>query len=102
MAKRTIVWLDFAKQDRKDIYSYWNSRNKSISYSKKLQQAVVKSYAIIDRSPLANPSFGNSDERFILIASNYLLVYSFNYTYIIIHAFWDARQNPDKLTKRIK
>ena len=33
---RKIVWTDFAKESRLAIFSYWNNRNKSTTYSRKL------------------------------------------------------------------
>jgi len=102
MAKRTIIWLNSAKQERKEIFNYWNERNKSVRFSKKLQQAITRSYSLINNTPERFKYLGSKGMRYILIAKNYFLVFTFTDTQIITHAFWDARQNPDKLSKRIK
>ena len=40
MAKIKIEWSHFAKQQRDEIFIYWNNRNKSTVYSKKLKSII--------------------------------------------------------------
>lgn len=37
MAKE-VIWSLMARDDRKEILTYWNNRNRSTAYSKKLNQ----------------------------------------------------------------
>jgi len=39
-----INWSDKAQQDRKEIFKYWNNRNKSNEYSKKLN--ILINYSV--------------------------------------------------------
>lgn len=38
----TIFWTQTAKQQRDHIFDYWNNRNKSKSYSRKLNLAIIE------------------------------------------------------------
>jgi toxin YoeB len=50
MAKE-VVWSLRALKERKDILDYWRLRNKSTSYSKKLNQLFKESVKIITDFP---------------------------------------------------
>jgi len=50
MVKR-IVWSLTAQQDRKNILEYWNDRNKSKTYSKKLNELLKSSIKLISTHP---------------------------------------------------
>jgi len=40
MAEIKVEWTHFAKKQRDEIFEYWNNRNKSNSYSKKLNLVI--------------------------------------------------------------
>lgn len=40
MAQLKIIWTVFAKQQRDEIFHFWNIRNKSTFYSKKLRLLI--------------------------------------------------------------
>ena len=46
MARR-IIWSKRAQLDRKSILTYWNKRNKSKVYSKKLNSQFIKAIDLI-------------------------------------------------------
>ena len=48
---REIIWSAKAQQDRKDIFEYWNHRNKSKLYSTKLNAFFEASIKIISKYP---------------------------------------------------
>lgn len=49
---RQIVWVQKAQEDRKQILAYWFNRNKSKTYSKKLDQYIRVTLNLIGKYPL--------------------------------------------------
>ena len=50
MAKQ-IIWSKRAQTDRKEILKYWNKRNKSNTYSKKLNGLFKEAVRLISQYP---------------------------------------------------
>ncbi len=50
MAKQ-IIWSRKAQNDRKEIFRYWNKRNKSKLYSKKLNKLFKEAVKLISEYP---------------------------------------------------
>lgn len=50
MAKR-VIWSNLASNEKYDIFNYWNSRNKSKAYSKKLNALFNEAIQIIKDFP---------------------------------------------------
>lgn len=98
MAKRTIVWTKTADIQFVGILEYWVKRNKSNAYSKKLIKLVTERTNQIAETPFI---YKSTDFKDIRIASlgNFSIYYKVNMDSIIITAFWDNRQNPEKLLK---
>lgn len=48
---RRVIWAANAQFDRKEILNYWNNRNKSNVYSKKLNELFVKALLIVKKHP---------------------------------------------------
>jgi addiction module RelE/StbE family toxin len=91
-----IEWTEKAKQDRKEIFTYWNNRNKSTSYSKKLNLLFNNSIEHLQNFPLIGKASGYEDTRY-LIVRDYLIFYKITITHIMILRIWGGRQNPDKI-----
>jgi len=49
---RQIIWTQKAQNDRLEIFLFWNSRNKSVIYSKKLNELFKESLLLICKYPL--------------------------------------------------
>ncbi|WHF52335.1 type II toxin-antitoxin system RelE/ParE family toxin [Chryseobacterium gotjawalense] len=96
MAKLTVVWTHFAKQQRDEIFNYWNKRNKSTSYSKKLKTAIKLKTDLLKTYPFSGKKTVNDETR-ILILKNYSLIYTIQKKTIYIISFWENHQNPEKL-----
>lgn len=94
MAKRRIIWSKSAIKERREIFDYWNNRNKSKDFSKKLYYLFLKTI-----NPLKeNPEIGVLDKVYnfrYLIIKEYLIFYEFNDTEIYILKIWDGRRNPE-------
>lgn len=73
MAKR-IIWSEDAYLDKVQIFSYWNNRNKSNLYSKKLNRLFNDTI----KSILETPSIGrktNVENIKRIIARDYFIIY---------------------------
>lgn len=93
---RQIVWSLKAQEDRKEILMYWNQRNKSLEYSRKLNHLFKKAVNLISEYPEIGKLTNDKNAR-IKIVRNYLMIYEFNENQIMILNIWDSRQNPKKL-----
>jgi plasmid stabilization system protein ParE len=78
---RKIVWSERAAFDRKEILDYWINRNKSKTFSKKLNKQIKNAILLISEFPdLGIPT----DMPNIRLR-------------IWILTIWDGRRNPQKL-----
>ena len=69
-----INWSDKAQQDRKEIFKYWNTRNKSTEYSKKLNILIKYSVNYLKEFPTMGRESGYEGIRY-LIVRDYLVFY---------------------------
>lgn len=95
MAKR-VIWSEDAYLDNVQIFSYWNNRNKSNLYSKKLNRLFNDTI----KSILETPTIGrktNVENIKRIIARDYFLIYDENETTLTILRIWDSRQDPNNL-----
>ena len=96
MAKRNIVWTRTADLQLVGILAYWVKRNKSANYSKKLLRLVTERTLLIADNPCIYKSTDFKDVR-VASLGNYSIFYKVTDKEIIIAAFWDNRQDPQKL-----
>ena len=96
MAELKLNWSFTAKLQRDEIFSYWNRRNKSTNYSKKLKIIIKQNTNILKIQPYLGKEISKSHTR-ILIVKNYSLVYFVEDKYINIISFWENHQNPEAL-----
>jgi plasmid stabilization system protein ParE len=103
MVKRKIEWLSDAKLDLKDILNFYNERNGSVVYSKKLYKKFSKSIQLISKNPFIGTQSDFSDIR-ILITDDYQIIYQIFDQVILIIKIWDCRRNPadKRIGQRIK
>lgn len=97
MAKR-LRWTEFAKSQRKDILEYWNQRNKSKNYSRKLNKLFNEIALVIAEYPEIGIRIFKADFHAKLI-KDYYIVYKISEDTIEILSLFDTRQNPEKLSK---
>jgi toxin YoeB len=98
---KKIVWSAKAQSDRKEIFLYWNARNKSTSYSSKLNYLFEDAVNLIAKFPKIGKPSEYKDTR-IKIVRDYLLVYKEYKDLILIITIWDGRQNPLTLKNILK
>lgn len=100
MAKQ-IIWSKFAQQDRYNILDYWIKRNKSISYSKKLNRIFIDTTDLISKHPKIGKQTELAGIRYKIVR-DYLFTYRETSDYIEILTIWDSRQDPEKFDRIIK
>ena len=76
----------------------WRHRNKSNTYSKKLNQLFKESIKIISDFPQIGKLTDDPNTR-LKIVKDYLIIYEETETRIFILTIWDSRQDPEKLKK---
>lgn len=84
MAKK-VIWSREASQDRNRIFTYWNKRNKSNAFSKKLYFLFKEAIATIKSFPAIGKPTNNPNTR-IIIARDYFIIYSIHEEFIRILA----------------
>jgi len=98
MARR-IIWSRRAQNDRIEIFKYWNERNKSNQYSKKLYGLFIEAVKLIAEYPEIGTPTDNKNAR-IKIVKDYLIIYEMDEKeQLLILTIWDSRQNPERLKK---
>ncbi len=101
MAERKVIWTRTADLQFVGILEYWVKRNKSNAYSKKLVKLVSERTKQIADKPLI---YKATDFKNVRVASlgNFSIYYKVSEKEIIITAFWDNRQDPEKLLKLLE
>ena len=96
-----VVWTNLAINQRNKLFAYWNKRNKSILYSKRLNLLIYEKINLIQLNQFAGEEIENYNAR-IIHFEKYGLVYKIDQQNIFILSFWDSRQNPKKLLEILK
>ncbi len=96
MAKRKIIWSNRAKSRRYEILKFYIYRNKSNTYSKKLNLRLNKELRLLQKYPDLGIQTDIMGVRGLII-ENFILFYELEKNVIIVHYIWDSRQNPDEL-----
>ncbi|OOG77010.1 type II toxin-antitoxin system RelE/ParE family toxin [Flavobacterium sp. A45] len=101
MVVKTVIWTDTAVRERRKILTYWTKRNKSSTYSEKLIFEIFTRVQFLLRNPESFVSTNYKDIRTSTLG-HYNIYYKTTENELIVIAFWDNRQNPNKLTKILK
>jgi toxin YoeB len=100
MAKR-IKWTKLALDEKIEIFKYWNKRNKSNDYSKKLNRIIQEAIRLIQEYPsLGRPT--DDPEVKNILAKDYLIFYIETKSELYILHIWDERRDPDKMIYKRK
>ncbi len=95
---RKIIWTERAHQDRIKIFTYWNDRNLSNIYSKKLQILIKESLNLISKHPFVGQLTDMQNVR-TKVLKDYLIIYEITLNEIVILTIWDCRKNPQDLNR---
>ena len=101
MALLGVFWTKTAIDQRNYIFQYWNTHNKSTSYSQKLNKRIKERIEILKSHPGIGKKTTFASTR-ILSLGHYSILYQHINKQIIITGFWDNRQNPAKLLSFLK
>jgi plasmid stabilization system protein ParE len=101
MDKLKIFWTKNAINQRNYVLEYWAKRNKSNSFSKKLYIKINDRTSILSLQPEVGKIVNFPNTRTISMG-HYSIFYKFQENKIIITAFWDNRQDPNKLLQFLK
>lgn len=98
---KQIIWSLRADNDRINIFEYWNNRNKSSSFSEKLNTLFNRAVELLaNHSAIGKPT--DIPNVKIKVVKDYLIIYEDTPELLIILTIWDSRRNPKKLKKIIK
>ena len=93
---RKIIWSKRAQQDRYSIFYFWNNRNKSTSYSKKINKLFIAAMEFVAIHPLTGKPTDRKEIR-IKFVNHFALIYETAENELHVLSIFDTRQNPDKL-----
>jgi plasmid stabilization system protein ParE len=97
MAKRKIIWSPDANLDFLAILEYFQKRNGSKTYSRKLYFKIRKSVRLLIKHPFLGLQTDDENIR-SLIEGDYAIFYKLDNETIHILSIWDCRQDIDNLT----
>lgn len=93
---RKIVWSRESQNDKKDIFTYWNDRNKSKFYSRKLNKLFIAAVEFVAEFPLVGKKSNIENVR-MKVVRDYLIIYEFSDEHISILRVWSTQQNPGRI-----
>jgi hypothetical protein len=101
MANIKVIWSETAVKQRRAIFEYWNKRNQSTTYSERIRILVSRRIEWIKKNPT---SFLTSEynDMFVTVIEHFCLYFKVVKEGILVTAFWDSRQDPDKLLEILK
>ncbi|MEC7754281.1 MULTISPECIES: type II toxin-antitoxin system RelE/ParE family toxin [Roseivirga] len=99
MVKR-VIWSPRAQTERKEILDFWFKRNKSKTYSRKLNRLFKEAINLIIDYPEIGKRTDLENVRAKIIR-DYIMFYEINDDELFILSIWDTRQNPENLKLKI-
>jgi plasmid stabilization system protein ParE len=94
---RKIVWTKRAEEIFFKILQFYVQKNKSNTYSRKLNSELKKILKLLLKNPFLGRKTKYENIR-VIIKMNYKIFYKIEYDCIIILLIWDTRQNPSDLS----
>ena len=99
MARR-IIWSNRSLRDQHSIFTYWNKRNKSKSYSRKLRELFIDAVEFVAKNPQTGQTTKRKEVR-VKLVKHFAIIYEHSNTELKVLAIFDTRQNPRKMDKLI-
>jgi plasmid stabilization system protein ParE len=101
MAKRTVVWTATAVRQRREVLKYWIRHNGSTRYAEKLISITASQIQIILNHPESFKSTTYEGTRESAMG-HFSIYFKLTKDKLIVTAFWDNRQDPQKLLELIR
>jgi len=100
-----IIWLPLAEKALEDIFLFYEEKN--IQVARKIISDIrqaTRQLATFPEMAAVEQLLSNRPEIFrsLVVKQTYKVVYFIKNQYIYIADIWDCRQNPNKLSKRVK
>lgn len=96
-----VAWTATAIKQRNYIFAYWNERNKSNNFSRKLNQKFIERVSLLKTNPELGKKTSFKTNR-VLTLGHFSIFYRLIDNTIFITSVWDNRQNPKKLRDFVK
>ena len=101
MATLKLFWTKTALKQRNYTFAYWNKKNKSNLYSKRLLSLINKRTSTLLTFPKIGKKVNFNNTRAISL-EHFSIFYRVELDKIIIISFWDNRRNPKELLQFLK
>jgi plasmid stabilization system protein ParE len=96
---RKIIWTVTAQTERREILEYWINRNKSKTFSIKLNKLIITALRHVSKNPFIGRKTDIDDVR-VKIVRDYLIFYEVSPKSIFVLSVWDSRRdNSNRLLK---
>jgi len=89
---KQIIWTQRARDDRKRIFEFWNSHNKSTAYSIKLNTLFKQTLKLTCQYPQIGKKTSFDQVR-LQIIKNYFVFYKINDKHLVLLSIWDCTQD---------
>ena len=89
---RQIIWTVSAQSERREILEYWVKRNKSKTFSRKLNKLIITALREVSKNPLISRKTDITDVR-VKIVRDYLIFYEISPKSIFVLSIWDGRRD---------
>ncbi|MDP2454521.1 MULTISPECIES: type II toxin-antitoxin system RelE/ParE family toxin [unclassified Kaistella] len=96
---RTIIWTEKAKKELFEILKYWNNRNKSKSFSLRLNNLVEEQLSLITEFPKIARATDIPNVN-VKVVHKYLLYYEIVDDVLYVLTFRNGSKNPKTLKIR--
>ena len=96
-----IKWTQTAEDQFFHVLRYWTNKNKSSRYAEKLADLVWTHTVFLCQNPLTSPESQFPGLRRAALGP-FSLYYKVHLEELIIMAFWDNRQDPEKLQELLQ
>lgn len=93
---RKIIWTSKAEKIFLEILEFYNKRNGTKTYSRKLNSEIQTIINLLKKFPYLGFLTDKEDIR-IIIKGDYKIFYKIDPSKIVILFVWDCRQNPEDL-----
>ncbi len=102
MARYKVEWSSEAKSDLLDILDFYLQRNKSATYSKKLNAELQQTIKLMAQNPFIGMKTDYDSVR-AFITNDFQIIYEVFDQLVLIIMIWDCRRDPDdkRIGKRI-
>ena len=98
---RELIWSKLSHQHKYSIFKYWNNRNKSKTYSKKLNILFNNAAKLLVDYPSIGEKTDYKNVRLKLVR-DYWMVYRVTVNHIQILAIWNHNRNPEHFGRLLK